>query len=136
MTEAERAAKLARLATAVGADPSLIEDALDLIADRLADLVTGTDAAPTGKALVDLKTLAGVLGVSTDFVYDHARELGGVKTGTHWRFDVDQARDHLNAKAQGSSSPPNATRSARPGARSRRRRLAGGQSLAIRGEEA
>jgi hypothetical protein len=46
--------------------------------------------------LVDAATLAELLGVSRDYVYDHKEHLGGVKLGdgprARWRFDVERAR--------------------------------------------
>jgi len=56
-------------------DPEDIEAIADLVVRKLRDL-------PTGPELVDVTTLARILGVSTDYVYEHARRLGGIKAGT------------------------------------------------------
>lgn len=109
----------------------------DLVADRLADRLA--PAGPT-VGLVDAKTLAQLLGVSADFVRDHAVELGGQKltaaAKAPWRFDVDAARARMASRAPG-MRPDRASAPVGKGGRARQRqpRRQPGGSLAIRGEE-
>jgi hypothetical protein len=81
------------------------------LARLVADELRGTPAEPTG--LVDAETLAGLLGVSRDYVYDHAGELGAVSIGNgprpRKRFDVATARAALERQAA-SPSPRRAPR--------------------------
>jgi hypothetical protein len=71
----------------------------DLVANRVAEQLS--PGARSAGGLVDAKTLAQLLGVSRDFVYERAAELGGVKLGTGsrapWRFNVDRARAALTS---------------------------------------
>lgn len=56
--------------------------------------------------LVTAATLAGLLGVSRDYVYEHATDLGALRLGdgprARLRFDPDRAR----AALVGTPSPP------------------------------
>lgn len=56
---------------------------------------------PTTFALVGARELARELGVSVDYVYSHASELGGMRLGSgrraRIRFDLDRARRALEA---------------------------------------
>ncbi len=67
---------------------------------RLAEIVSG---APGTFALVDARQLARDLGVSLDYVYAHATELGAMRLGSgpkaRIRFDLDRARQALEAGA-------------------------------------
>jgi hypothetical protein len=69
-------------------------------ATRLAEIVS---AAPGTFALVDARQLARDLGVSLDYVYAHATELGAMRLGSgpkaRIRFDLDRARQALEARA-------------------------------------
>jgi len=60
----------------------------DLIADRLR-----SDAAPVADvpAFVSAGELAARLGIDSKTVYRHGAELGGVKVGRVWRFDLARA---------------------------------------------
>ena len=68
-------------------------------AARLAEIVS---AAPGTFALVDARQLARELGVSLDYVYAHATELGAMRLGSgpkaRIRFDLDRARQALEAR--------------------------------------
>lgn len=83
----------------------LTQQEVDAIADatarRLAPLVT---TQPATFALVDARELASELGVSTDYVYSHAVELGAMRLGSgpkaRIRFDLDRARKALETRAQ------------------------------------
>lgn len=120
----------------------LLEPLADLIASRLA---AGDSTLPLGAPkpssasqgasepqsagephLVDAATVARRLGVSRDYVYSHADELGGWRLGDgprgRLRFDLDQALDAWTTRSTGSTSQqakaPAITRPSRP----RRRR--------------
>jgi hypothetical protein len=75
----------------------LPDELVERIAERAADLVLekmrAEQAAPS--QLVDAQTVADALGVSRDYIYDHADELGGVKVGNgdrpRWRFNLADA---------------------------------------------
>jgi fumarylacetoacetate (FAA) hydrolase family protein len=90
------------------ADASLVERILsdgdveaiaEATAARLAEIVS---AAPGSFALVDARQLARDLGVSLDYVYAHATELGAMRLGTgpkaRIRFDLDRARQALETR--------------------------------------
>lgn len=70
----------------------------DLVADRLAGrlLPVLADRAP---GLVDAAALAELLGVTRDYVYAHADDLGAVRVGSgsrpRLRFDPERARAAL-----------------------------------------
>ncbi len=92
------------------------------IAEHLAELLLDRPRV----RLVDAAMLATALGVSRDFVYAHARELGGERIGNgprgRLRFDLDRA---LAARAPSPASkeppePPTAT------SKRRRRKPTGG----------
>ena len=55
-------------------------------------------------ALVDARQLARDLGVSLDYVYAHATELGAMRLGSgpkaRIRFDLDRARQVLEARGR------------------------------------
>lgn len=99
------------------ASHGLDDQALDELAARLAPrlaalladaLVSAPPAAGNG-ALIDAAALAGALGVSRAFVYDHADELGVVRLGdgprARLRFDLDRARTaHSRLDGEGSQT--------------------------------
>jgi hypothetical protein len=128
--------------------PDDVEQIAAIVLDRLADLVADRlaerldVAAGRGPSLVDVKTLAQLLGVSADFVRENAAALGGFRIAdgprAPWRFDIEEARAKLAAR--GASKQSIAPQSAAPaGRRSRSRSRASataGRTLAIRGPEA
>ncbi len=77
-----------------------VEAIAEATAARLAEIVS---AAPGTFALVDARQLARDLGVSLDYVYAHASELGAMRLGSgpkaRIRFDLDRAREALEARA-------------------------------------
>jgi hypothetical protein len=81
----------------------LTDDDVEAIAEttaaRLAEIVS---AAPGTFALVDARRLASDLGVSLDYVYAHATELGAMRLGSgpkaRIRFDLDRARQALEGR--------------------------------------
>lgn len=70
------------------------------------------DASQTGngRRLVDAQELADVLGVSRDYVYRHASELGAIPLGSgpkaRIRFDVEATLERLTSYAGKGSAPP------------------------------
>jgi hypothetical protein len=101
------------------------------IAEHLADLL---HHRPNVR-MVDAATLAATLGVSRDFVYAHASELGGERIGNgprgRLRFDLDRALTACASRPAG-KEPPRRPTSASKG---RRPKNAGGAThlLPIRG---
>lgn len=91
--------------------PGDVEAIAEAVAPKLAALVG--QPSPTF-AFVDARELAGELGVSTAYVYEHSAELGAMKLGTgpkaRMRFDLDQARQALEARRR---RPPQRGRRAR-----------------------
>jgi hypothetical protein len=77
-----------------------VEAIAEATAARLAEIVS---ASPGTFALVDARQLARDLGVSLDYVYAHASELGAMRLGSgpkaRIRFDLDRARQALEARA-------------------------------------
>lgn len=84
--------------------------------------------------LVDAATLGRELGVSRQFVYDHAEELGVLRLGSgrrpRLRFDLEVAKRSYRQGVNGTTSPAARTQAA--GARSRR--ASRPDLLPIRGE--
>jgi hypothetical protein len=85
---------------------TLTQEDVDAIADatvrRLAPLVAPQQSQTF--ALVDARELAAELGVSVDYVYAHAVELGAMRLGSgpkaRIRFDLDRARQALETRAR------------------------------------
>jgi hypothetical protein len=77
-----------------------VEANAEATAARLAEIVS---AAPGTFALVDARQLARGLGVSIDYVYAHATELGAMRLRSgpkaRIRFDLDRARQALQGRA-------------------------------------
>jgi hypothetical protein len=77
-----------------------VEAIAEATAVKLAEIVSGT---PGTFALVDARQLARDLGVSLDYVYAHATELGAMRLGSgpkaRIRFDLDRARQALETRA-------------------------------------
>jgi hypothetical protein len=118
--------------------PEDLERLAELVADRLADRLGQGSGVP---ALADVKALAAALGVSADFIREHAAELGGFRIAdtprAPWRFDVGEARRRMAARAgaersDGLESTGRVGRSPRPRARPT---ASTGRILAIRGSE-
>lgn len=79
---------------------TISEADVEAIAEATARRLVGVVKEPSATfALVGARELAAELGVSVDYVYAHARELGGVRLGTgpkaRIRFDLDRARQTL-----------------------------------------
>ena len=100
--------------------PADLDALADLVAERLAERLGGSATAPQ---LVDAGTLAGLLGVTRGYVYEHADDLGAQRIGNgprpRLRFDVDRARE-LAGRLPGGEVPASGDRPA--SARHRRRR--------------
>ena len=78
---------------------NLSAEDVEAVARRTVELLRGE---PTSVfALVDARELAALLGVSVDYVYAHATQLGAVRLGTgrraRIRFDAHSARRALEA---------------------------------------
>src|SRR5665213_2547510 len=74
---------------------------IERIAARVADLLQEED--PTGARFVDAMVVARKLNVDRDWVYAHARELGGVRLGGprgRLRFDLPAIRRRLECQGQ------------------------------------
>lgn len=110
----------------------------DLVVERLrSDAV----AAPDRTGFVAAKVVADTIGMSADWVREHAEDLGGRRMGngpkSRWRFDLAEAVSRFDAAAarsDGERSP--APDPAPPQARRRRRTPApsgGSPLLPIRG---
>jgi len=79
------------------------DDTIDAIAqcvERIAELVAAT--CPRQPPLVDTATVAKMIGVSTDWVRDHAAELGAFRVGDgakgELRFDPAEVRAALERR--------------------------------------
>jgi hypothetical protein len=81
---------------------TLDDDDVEAIAERVALKLLAGGAQ---RALVDVAAIARMLGVSVDYVYGHAAELGGVRLGTgpkaRWRFDPRVAATALGGPSSG-----------------------------------
>ena len=78
---------------------------VEAIADAIVlKVVEVVGARSTTFGLVDARELAGELGVSTDYVYAHATELGAMRLGAgpkaRIRFDLDRARQALESRSR------------------------------------
>jgi hypothetical protein len=120
-----------------------LEALADLLAPRLAAHLRApaTDARP----LVDANTLAAELGMSREWVYEHAHELGERVSGdgprARKRFDVEQAREAMRrlANKRSHAAEPNGGGGSRPSSRRGGRRSPNGAPkpgsiLAVRGK--
>ena len=61
---------------------TLTDDQLAALAERVAEMLSAKTAPAQAGGLVDAATIAAALGVSREWVYDHADQLAGVKVGT------------------------------------------------------
>jgi hypothetical protein len=88
-------------------------DDVEAIAQRVAELVQ-----PPRAGLVGIDRLARELDVHPDWVYRHARALGGAKLGrsanSPWRFDVERAVAAAVAMGQPPPSSVDRPRRGRP----------------------
>lgn len=91
--------------------PSDVEAIAEVLAQKVAAVVKPPPPQPS---LIDVRELAGELGVSPTFVYEHASELGAMRLGlgpnARIRFDLEEAKQALAARRR------------RPPARGRRAR--------------
>jgi len=81
--------------------PGDVEAIAEATAQKLLAIIT---TPPTTFGLVGARELAEGLGVSLDYVYAHATELGAMRLGSgpkaRIRFDLDRARQALEARAR------------------------------------
>jgi hypothetical protein len=87
---------------------------IEAVARRTVELLR--NERPSTFALVDARELAAQLGVSVDYVYGHATELGAIRLGSgrkaRIRFDVAAARVALGSghrRPRGLSLTPKAS---------------------------
>jgi len=84
---------------AAEAPVQLSAEDVEAVARRTVELLR--DDRPSTFALIDARELAGQLGVSVDYVYEHATQLGAIRLGNgrraRIRFDLATARDALEA---------------------------------------
>lgn len=91
-----------RAARSAGTDAyeETIEAIAQCVSERVAELVAAT--RPPRPALVDTATVADMIGVSTDWVRDHAPELGAFRVGDgakgELRFDPADVRAALERR--------------------------------------
>jgi hypothetical protein len=98
------------------------EDPIDQLASRVAEALLAADGRPPTRRIVDARGVAETYGVSRDFVYAHADELGAIRLGSglraRLRFDLHEVAARLRAR-RAPSPPPEPRRASR-----RSRRLA------------
>lgn len=101
--EAGRSLAHVRLRSQGGAllAPGDVEAIAEAIAQKLLEIIA---TPPTTFGLVGARELAEGLGVSLDYVYAHAAELGAMRLGSgpkaRIRFDLDRAREALEARTR------------------------------------
>lgn len=129
----------ADLAAALELAAKLIRDGRPGALELVAGLVPALEVRPSG-ALVDARTVALAVGLSAEWVRDHAPELGGIRVGTgprgRWRFDLEEARRRLAARST-SERPEDPAKPAAPRRTGRKRPAlmgTGVERLPIRGE--
>lgn len=102
----------------------LDEASVEAVAHRVAELLRGEDV---GEGMIDVAEVARRFDVSSDFVYDHADDLGVVRMGSgpkaRLRFDPNQVEQCLAALQRTEATPATPTR------RRRRRKSAGSVDL-------
>ena len=89
-------------------DRTLTAEDVDAIADAVAQRIVEIGGARSATfGLVDARDLAEELGVSIDYVYAHAGELGAMRLGSgpkaRIRFDLDRARQALENRTRRSN---------------------------------
>jgi len=86
---------------------SITDADLDAIADRVLERLARQLST---SSLVDAATLAGILNVSRDTIYQHATELGGQRIGDgprgRFRFDPKVALERWNYQAPAKTAAP------------------------------
>ena len=88
---------------------TLTADDVHAIADAVAHEIAEVVATrSTTFGFVDARELAEELGVSIDYVYAHATELGAMRLGSgpkaRIRFDLDRAREAFEAQTKRTAS--------------------------------
>ncbi len=96
----------------------LDEAAVEAIAYRVVELLR-EEPQGQGRELMDAKTVALRFGLSLDWVYDHAKELGAIPLGDgprpRKRFDAEQVARALDARRQPVAQAPGKHRRRRRG---------------------
>jgi ABC-type amino acid transport substrate-binding protein len=120
----------------------LPDDQLERLADLVVERLRGAGlASPRPRSFVDAHAVAAAIGMSVDFVREHADELGVVRQGVgvrpRLRFDLERALSAWDARQAGERSDAAEVPTA-AGAPRRRRRPASGtgvELLPIRGPQ-
>jgi hypothetical protein len=107
---------------------TLDREDIEAVAKRVVDLL---EERHTSVGLVDAKTLAQLLGVTPEWVRDHADELGALRLGdgprARMKFDVAEARERIKSQFgrenPGDRPRPRPTSGKLPAMRPRRTRL-------------
>ena len=111
-------------------------ETIEAIAQRVAQLLTEHRAPTAGPQLVDADQLAGQLGLTRAWVYQHARELGAIRLGdgpkARLRFNPTTAAEALANSDRHGDSPPPRSAPARSRGRPRRPPAPSGELLPIR----
>lgn len=101
MTAAQALAAMARHLRAQGDELRELRAEVRALRDQL-------ETRPTPGEAVDPRTVARALGVSRDWVYSHAEELGGWRLGNgdrgRWRFTLDVAIERAAGLGQAPGS--------------------------------
>lgn len=122
-------------------DPAQLEELAGLVAVRVLEELGRPSGRPAESRLVDAAAVATRFGVTREYVYEHAGDLGAVRLGdgprARLRFDMEEVAMRLTGCAAGSESPDDVSPAQAATRRSRRRRGLGtaAQLLPIRGEE-
>lgn len=102
---------------------------IEAIARRVVELLR-EEPVPADEA-IDAAEVARRFGVSRDYVYQHADDLGAVRLGSgpraRLRFDLATVADRLTCCSTSRESERDENRSAKPKAPHRRRRASGAE---------
>jgi hypothetical protein len=78
------------------------EQSIEQLATRVAEVLLEAGGKPAARRIVDARGVAETYGVSRDFVYAHADELGAIRLGSgpraRLRFDLVEVAARLNAR--------------------------------------
>lgn len=107
---------------------TLSPESVEAVAVRVAELLSGVEPA---RKFVDAQTAADALGVSRRTVYEHAPELGGVRVGGAWRFDLAAIRCSAGNRSQVTVDAEKSSRRGAKRAPATRAKRVGGARLPI-----
>jgi hypothetical protein len=108
---------------ALPSESVMTEQPIEQLAIRVAEVLLEAGGEPAARRIVDARGVAETYGVSRDFVYAHADELGAIRLGSgpraRLRFDLVEVAARLNARRSVPTRPRHAPTRPRP-----RRRVA------------